>query len=231
MVSVADVRVQSLEEWDATIVAVARSVARRFSMVDWQDVAQELRLWFISEKRVIKYLADDSDEKVGTRKLMRALSLEASAYCQLEKARALGYQVSDLEFYSTGALRDLLQMVFEYENWVSTTPQDDGGRAVSRPAEGNNLVAALCDVSRALGLLKESDRQLLEQLYREGFTEAELSVEEGVTEEAINKRHDRALIRLRDVLGGERPAFPDGPGTRRVLSRSAAMAQTGEGYE
>lgn len=223
----ADVRLQAFEEWEPTLIAVARSVARRFSMVDWEDVAQELRLWFISEPAVIRYLSDDSEDKVGTKKLMRSLGRQASAYCQTEKAHSLGYQVSDLEFYSTGALRDLLQMVFEYENWICTTANDGQPRAASRPAEGNNLVAALSDVSRALDLCKEADRELLYRLYRDGFTEAEIAEEDGVSEEAVNKRHDRALARLRDVLGGERPAFPEGPGTRRVMSNSAAIAQTG----
>lgn len=218
-------------EWDTTIIAVARSTARRFSMVDWEDVAQELRVWWLKNHvRIGRYLAEDAEDsaKPGTKKLMRALSLEASGYCQVEKARHLGYRPEDLFFYTTGALRELLVMALDYECWLQLgqTGDGEGGRSVGSPAEGNNLVAVLSDVRRGLDLLNDSDRDLLVALYRDAFSEQELAERAGLTAEAINKRHDRALMRLRDALGGERPPMHDGPGARRVLSNAAAQAMT-----
>lgn len=218
-------------EWDATIVAISRATARRFSTVDWEDVAQELRLWWLRHPaRVTKYLDEDAADaasRTGSKKLMRALSLEASGFCQIEKARHLGYRVEDLYFYSTGALRELLPMVFDYECWLQLGQQADDGsakRGGSAPNEGNNLVAALADVKRGLDLISEGDRDLLLQLYRDGFSEDEMAENAGLTTEAMNKRHDRALARLRDAMGGERPPMDDGPGTRRVVSNAAARA-------
>lgn len=220
-------------EWDATIVAVARSTARRFSMVDWEDVAQELRLWWIKNHvRIGRYLTDDAEDeaKPGTKKLMRALSLEASGYCQVEKARHLGYRPEDLFFYTTGALRELLTMALDYECWLQLGQRaedgSEGGRAGRAPSEGNNLVAVLSDVRRGLDLISDSDRDLLVALYRDALSEEELAERAGVTQEAINKRHDRALMRLRDALGGERPPMHEGPGARRALGNAAARAMT-----
>lgn len=228
--TVADVERALLEQWDPTIIAISRATARRFGpVVDWEDVAQELRLWWLKHaKRVEKYL---DDEDAGSKLLMRALSLEASGFCQVEKARHLGYRVEDLFFYNTGALRELLPLVFDYECWVEIGQQrggegSDGGRGSRAPAEGNNLVTVLADVHRGLSLVNESDRQLIFDLYREGLSEAELAERSGVTAEAVNKRHDRALARLRDVMGGERPPMHEGPGARHALSNAAARAAT-----
>jgi hypothetical protein len=221
-----------ISDWDSTVVAIARSTARRFGgIVQWEDVAQELRLWWLQNpKRVTKYLAEDEedqDTRAGTKKLMRALSLEASGYCQVEKARHLGYRVEDLFFYNTGALREILPLVFDYECWVQLgqrASDENSTRTTVAPNEGNNLVAALADVRRGLDLVGESDRDLLVALHRDGFSEAELAGRYGVTLEALNKRHDRALARLRDALGGERPPMHEGPGSRRVISNRAAQA-------
>lgn len=229
----ADIERALLQDWDATIVAIARATARRFTMVEWEDVAQELRLWWFSNsKRVSGYLdADEADPvaKTGTKRLMRAMSLEASGYCQVEKARHLGYRVEDLFFYNTGALRELLPLVFDYECWVELgqrSAEGNEGRGQSAPAEGNNLVTVLADVKRALALVSDSDRALLLDLYREGLSESELAEAGNVTVEAVNKRHDRALARLRDVMGGERPPLHDGPGSRHAISNAAARAAT-----
>lgn len=220
-------------EWDSTIVAVARSAARRFTMVDWEDIAQELRLWWVkNHARIGRYLVEDAehqDAKPGTKKLMRALSLEASGYCQVEKARHLGYRVEDLFFYTTGALRELLTMALDYECWLQLgqrSVEDGSPRVAASPAEGNNLVAVLSDVRRGLDLVSDADRDLLVALYRDAMSEAELAERAGLTVEAINKRHDRALMRLRDALGGERPPMHEGPGARRVIGNAAARAMT-----
>lgn len=223
---------KDLAEWDDTIVAISRAVVRRFPMVDWQDVAQTLRLWWMETKRVSKYLDtiegdDEAEGKVATKKLLRAMQLQASKFCQYEKAATLGYKVDDLFFYSTGALRDILPMVFDYDAWLPFTKSDSSGRSGGDPAEGGNLLATLADVSLALSRLRDSDLVLIESIYQHGLTEAEIATAEDVTVEAINKRHDRALERLRDILGGERPNFHEGPGARRAMSRAAAVAITG----
>lgn len=221
-----------MREWDATIVAIARAVCRRFPMVSWEDTAQELRLWWISTKRVARYLEeltgeDEEAQLAAQKKLLRALSQEANAHCQREKAQALGYSVDDLFFYNTGALREILPSVYDDNSWLPFARSETERRGGGDPSEGMNLVATLSDISRAIDRLREPDQRILGQLYGQGFSEQELAEEEGVTVEAINKRHDRALVRLRDVLGGERPPLHEGPGSRRAMSRAAAMAQVG----
>lgn len=219
------------QEWDATLIAIARATARRFPMVDWQDVAQELRLWWLRTDRVSGYLTtireseDEEAVKTATGKLMRALKLEAGAYCQVEKAAALGYKVEDLHFYSVSELRELLPLVWDEQAWLPFWQRPDQEmRSRGNPAEGNGLIASLVDVSRGVLLLREVDRVLIQQLYRSGWTEDQLAEEYGISTEALRKRHERALVRLRDLLGGPRPSLGDGPGSRRVMSRAEAVA-------
>lgn len=53
---------------------------------------------------------------------------------------------------------------------------------------------------KALSLLSEDERYLVEQLYFQERTERELAVQLGLSQNAINKRRQRILERLRGML-------------------------------
>lgn len=53
---------------------------------------------------------------------------------------------------------------------------------------------------KALSLLPDDERSLIEQLFFEGRTERELAVEYRLSQNAINKRRKQILIRLRSLL-------------------------------
>jgi RNA polymerase sigma factor (sigma-70 family) len=55
-------------------------------------------------------------------------------------------------------------------------------------------------LSAALGELKRLDRQLIEQLYWEGRSEAEIASESGITQQAANRRKQRILRELRRAI-------------------------------
>lgn len=222
-------RLVALPEWEPTMEAIARGVARRYPHTDWEDVAQEMRLWWVSTNRVDGYLDEDTEEdKEGTKKLMRSLTRVGRGVCEQDKASATGYHVGDLYWYSQGLLRELLPLYFQADPTTLAEPAPEGGVRVKRPLnEGNNLPAALADLSRGLASLSAASRELLVSIYRDGATEAELAIEAGISVEGMNKRHDRALAALRDRLGGEPPIFYDGPGSRRAISNANAQAMTG----
>lgn len=53
---------------------------------------------------------------------------------------------------------------------------------------------------RGLSRLKPSYRSVLEKHYYEGKTQTEIAAEEGVSLQAVNQRHDRAIKKLKKVL-------------------------------
>jgi RNA polymerase sigma factor (sigma-70 family) len=54
----------------------------------------------------------------------------------------------------------------------------------------------------ALMHIPEGDRQLLEQIFWDRCTEADIAKEMGISHQAVSKRNQLALKRLRALLGG-----------------------------
>jgi RNA polymerase sigma factor (sigma-70 family) len=212
------------QEWDAAIIGMARQYGRSYPMVDWEDIAQELRLWWLRSKKAAEYVEEGAE---GRRKINTSLAREAMMFCHREKAAIVGYKIEDMFFYSTGQLRDLLPLVFDYDNWFLLGQTDDVGGTKRDPAEGNDALAQLADVTLGLGGLDKEDQELLVLLYRDGYTEQEMADYYEVPCETLRKRHYRALKRLQKRLGGPRPTdMHEGPGARKALTNSQAAFLT-----
>src|SRR5690606_26210954 len=119
------------------------------------------------------------------------------------KAQAVGYERSDLYFYTTGELRVLLDSVFDQQAWHNP-PQSDV-RSQKSPAEGNNWLTTLADVSLAFKKLPREDRETILDFHDRGWTNKELADMHGVSEQVMSYRHNRALKRLQRLLGGPKP--------------------------
>lgn len=85
--------------------------------------------------------------------------------------------------------------------------------------------------------LSVEDRKILEALHQEGIPSKMLAEMEGITEQTMSYRHDRAIGRLLRLLGGSKPQpAHDGEcnhwvGTRTVMSNSQAMAVQSSYYD
>lgn len=229
-------------EYDHLAASIAFEYARKFRRygVDTQDVLQELRIWTFRHPNKISEWAES--EGGAEKPLARTLRHEALAYCQQQKAEVLGYRVSDLHYYSRKELQKvLLPSMFDRESWVEPPVSDDNGRRAGDPATGGNWVAILADVARAFIQLSESDQSLLKMFHLDGMTNVLVADMLSVTPQAASKAHHKALGRLLDVLGGERPQSThddvdgceceDWVGTRRVVSNAAARAMTEGQYD
>lgn len=220
------------------VYTIAQSVVKRYSMIERNDVVQEIWAWFFSHPRQVKRFMEDEDDRKGERQLARAMKNAAERYCREEKARMAGYHTSDEYFYDPGTLRLLLPMVWQDpRNLAFGSASNDGTpRRNSAPNEGNNLQALVADVKQGLDKIPARHRVVIELTYRDGLeydeVAATLSADEGtgVTKHAAEMRLQRALELLVERLGGERP-FHDGPGARHVMSNAQAQALTRNGYD
>lgn len=183
----------------------ASRLHRRFPMVERDDILQEMYVWWCQHPRKAARYLDDTE--YGEKKLSRALRNAGLAYCHKEKARRVGYEVDDLFFYSLGLLRELLPAVYDEDAWsrMGRTTLDGLPRGKSDPAEGNNALAALCDVSQALNRLAAEPRRLIELTFRDEVDAEHLAGQLDTTPDGARMRVQRALRRLQEELGGERP--------------------------
>lgn len=207
------------------VAQIATETRRQFPMVEREDIVQELYLWALSHEEKVNSWLDDG--KRGERLLGKSLRRRARAYALNEKAAKTGYEIDDVYFYSTGLLRELVPEALDRETWSEPGTASETGKLshTSRPAEGGNRVAMLCDVRASLEAGSEADKLLLWTHFGLRLDEDEHALVLGITVEALRTRLHRAVQRLQRRLGGPKP---DGlyTGGRRAISNAQAIAQT-----
>lgn len=230
--------------------AVARTVHRSYPMIDTDDLVQEALVWAVQHPGVLEAYLESDD---GIPKLMGAMKNACRDYAVAQRAYQRGdeYRIDDAWYpldalKGTGASagkRGLLHYVFDDEAWTNPEKGESEGRTKRDPAEGNNWLATLADVSSGLDKLSRSDPRawaLLVLHYKQGYTYQEIgdSMDPVVAKQTISDRMSRAVKKLQEILGGPRPkkdpeedGWENGlVGTRRAISNAHARAITDAGY-
>ena len=194
-----------LESFQPLVESIASRYGARHRVhgAEGADFAQELYIWLWENQGRVLEWAEEYESKHFDRHIAKVLENECKDYARDIKAQALGHQRNDEWFYSRGELKALLPAVFDPEAW--TNPPQSDGRSPSRPAEGNNWATTLADISRAFDQLNVADQVLLRSFHEDDRSNKELAEAHGVTEQTMSYRHDRAVKRLLDLLGGEIP--------------------------
>lgn len=219
---------QPIEPDEAMIRPLAAKFASRFKMVDRDDVAQEMRVWWLrNQRRINDLLGEERADKI-----VDDLRSVARRFCERQKAIAVGYETSDLYWYDSGVIRELLPMVWDSSLTTQDQQPDEGPRPRNRkPAsEGGNMMAMVADVSRAVARMDLDEYATLWlQFGPMKYSNNDLAVYLDTTLAAAKMRVQRSINRLLDDLGGESP-YHYGPGRRRVESNAAAIARTRNEY-
>jgi DNA-directed RNA polymerase specialized sigma24 family protein len=175
------------------------------NMVDREDIKQSLYEWFVSHP--LKLTEWEAFSKKSTQNLLyRSLRNQALDYCQLWKAKTLGYEMSDVFFYDAAVVEALLPSVLRGD--VTEAPKLDLGMPgkPSAPAEGGNLMAMMAEVKSAFVKLSDEDRNILYQKHANSLAyNAIAELLELPSDDAARMRHKRAIKRLITRLGGFRP--------------------------
>ena len=193
-----------IEKYEGLVGAIAYQFSRKFHMVEPADIRQELWLWFLTHPKKLKTL-EDLDGKETTKLISRSLRNAAKDYCQKEKARIVGYHVSDNYYYDRQILEILLPAVFTGSN-VAPSLVDLGFTATRKVAsEGGNWFAMMSDIDKALTKLPEEQWNILYSCFRQGQDNSDVASELQISDDAARMRINRALNSLLNLLGGSRP--------------------------
>jgi RNA polymerase sigma factor (sigma-70 family) len=193
---------------DRMIESAAWSVRNRFKQwVDQEDLAQEGYLWvFEHSGRVQEYL-DNENPKLAYWWLSRDLWEVMDKYARVSKAQAVGYAVSDEAFYGQQLIEALLPAVLAGD---TDKPKGEqvGPRQQSDPAEGGNYLVMYLDVERAWEKTKLADTERLacELYYGQGYTQTETAEQLEISQPSVQKALKRALRKMVETLGGQRPS-------------------------
>jgi len=194
-----------IEPWDYAVISVASEYHRKYEMVELDDIKQTLYEWFLEHPKKL-----DEWEAIGLRDaknlIYRSLRNQALDYCQKWKAKSVGYEVSDLFYYEAEMVEALLPSILRGE--MTVMPLLNLGKTGRPPApsEGGNLMAMMVEVSLAYNKLSEDDRKILFYKYAESLEYAVIAQEMEInSEDAARMRHNRAIKKLINRIGGIRP--------------------------
>lgn len=186
----------SLEDWLVYTEKVAKSFARSFPGIEWDDIYQEMAILLVTKGEEIAEAASKDSY------IKKALQNVAHNYCMKERDSAFFY--SDQYDYRPDNVRILLGQF--YAGDVKNLFVEEGAKSV----RGDDNLAMYGDISRALEVLPEGQQKALESKYADG-----VDPETATGRKALS----RALTRLTKVLNENKVKAErdyDGPAVRRV---------------
>lgn len=193
-----------IEKYENLVAHLGYEFARKFRMVDADDIRQELWVWFLEHPNKVKAW-EKLDDKQSVKLIARSLRNAAKDYCQKEKAKIAGYRVEDNYYYDKNVLELLLPAVLRGDS--SAPALNDIGFTASKKvaSEGNNWLAMVADIEKALSKMSEEQFIVIYHRFGDGADNSTLAEELEISEDAARMRVNRALNSLLNILGGSRP--------------------------
>ena len=196
---------ERIEPWDYVVIAVASEYHKKYNMVELDDIKQSLYQWFVEHPRKLTEW-EAIGPKDAKNLIYRSLRNQALDYCQKWKAKSLGYETSDLFYYEPEMVENLLPAVLlGHEAEMPKMNIGMPGKPPA-PAEGGNLMAMLVEVDAAYHRLNTEDRAVLYHKYAESMDYGSIATAmELGSEDAARMRHNRAIKKLINRIGGFKP--------------------------
>ena len=194
-----------IEKWDYIVISVSSEYAKKYQMVEHDDIKQSLYEWFAEHPNKLKEW-EAIGEKDAKNLIYRSLRNQALDYCQRWKAKTLGYEVSDMFYYDATVVEAILPMVIRQEHGVSHKLNLGGPGKPPAPAEGGNMMVMMIEIDKAYNKLNTEDRTVLFYKYAESLDYGSIATEMKLgSEDAARMRHNRAIKKLITRIGGFRP--------------------------
>jgi hypothetical protein len=184
----------------------ASSSSRTNSLVEQEDLVGEAYLWLAGHpKKVVEWRELGRKGENMLRISCKRAALKAVAK---ERKRRTGAEYSDMCFYSTQMIRELMPTIFNAEDWVNSAgAMSNEPKSQAAPAEGNNKLAMIVDVRGAYHDQAKHIQEFLQRMYDDPVPNVEdlIAVEEGVSTKTIQRRDERYLGFMVQYLGGDNP--------------------------
>lgn len=200
---------QFYNDWSNMVEQIASEYRRKYPMVEFDDISQELWVWFAGHNRKLsEWYSEDYSDKDRTKLVAKSLRNAAYDFCLKQKAQIQGYDPSDVFFYRKEFIKTLLPAVLSGD-WsrIAHGVISTGGtpRALS---ESGDWMAYTADIKSALDKLSHEDRELVVEFYGNELTGSDLHskiLPEKTTARAAMMQANRALNKMIRHLGGFAP--------------------------
>lgn len=185
------------------VQTLATEYARKYTMLDRDDIGQELWVWFVGHPRKYKEWLE-LEQKDRDKLIAKSLRNAAITYCEREKARKVGYDTSDLYYYDVSVVEAFLPSIISETYVIPIKIQDLNAKFGSGDiSDGNNWLALRSDIASGYYKLSEAKQNVLRLRFSvEQPDWASLAKDMDSTAEGARKKVERALNSLVKNLGG-----------------------------
>jgi len=195
-----------IKEYNDLVQTLASEYTRRYTMLERDDIAQELWVWFVGHPR--KYKEWSALEQKDRDKLIaKSLRNAALKFCEREKSKKVGYDTSDLYYYDVSVVEAFLPSIIAGTYAIPVSIQDLNAKFGSGSlSDGNNWLALRSDIHAAFSKLSEAKQHTL--VLRFSIDSPDwvlLSKEMDSTPDGARMKVQRALNSLVKHLGGWKP--------------------------
>lgn len=196
---------ERIEPWDFIVAHVADEYHKKYNMVEREDIKQSLYEWFLEHPNKL-----DEWEAIGKKDaknlIYRSLRNQALDYCQIWKAKSLGYETSDLFYYTPDMVEALLPAILRKDFTVMPILNLGKTGRPPAPSEGGNMMAMMVEIDLAYSKLSTEDKTVIFYKYAESLDYGAIAKEmELGSEDAARMRHNRAIKKLITRIGGFKP--------------------------
>ena len=195
-----------IEEYNEMVQTLATDYSRKYSMLERDDIAQELWVWFVGHPRKYKEWSE-LEQKDRDKLIAKSLRNAALKFCEKEKARKIGYDMSDLYYYDVSVVEAFLPSIIGESYEIPTKIKDLGGTVkTSEISDGNNWLSLRSDIASGYYKLSEAKQNILRlRISVEQPDWSSLAKEMDSTPDGARMKVQRAITSLIKHLGGWRP--------------------------
>lgn len=200
-----------ISEYNDVVQQLAAEYARRYTMLEKDDIGQELWVWFVAHPRKYKEWSE-LEQKDRDKLIAKSLRNAALKYCEREKARKSGYDTSDLYYYDTSVVEAFLPSIIAGTYAIPISIQDLNAKFGSgNDAEGNNWLTLRSDIAAAFNKLSDAKQNILRLRFSIDSPDWSLLAKDmSSTPDGARMKVQRAMNSLVKNLGGWRPYYePD----------------------
>tara|TARA_R110000822_G_scaffold50568_7_gene132012 strand:+ start:1760 stop:2410 length:651 start_codon:yes stop_codon:yes gene_type:complete len=192
--------------YESLVHALAYEYARRYPMVETQDIAQTLWLWFVSHPNKLEEW-QEHDEKSQEKLIAKSLRNAALKYCEKEKARITGYEFIDVYYYDASVIETFLPTIVAESYEIPSKIKDLNFKpSKGESSDGNNWLVLRSDIATGYYKLSAQKQNVLKiRFSQESNDWAEIAKDLDSTPDGARMKVQRAVNSLIRNLGGWKP--------------------------
>jgi len=192
--------------------SIAWGISKKYHrFVELDDVKQAMNEYAWKRKdKVAEYLMreDEDERRMGYKAFSTFIRRAGERYARKEKSRALGYELGDEYFYRLAMIETLIKVLGSDDAHLSNQVMDPdvhGVKAKRQASEGNNLLAMLADVDRAMKKLDKRTSMILKSKYAADLSLADIAKEWDISPQRVEQIINKGLRDITEYLGGATP--------------------------